>query len=341
MKNAAAILACRASSAVRFCLGADRHIHDRRRGEVKKLVCFAVIAAGALPGFGSAEQRFKTATELVTVPVTVNTNEGTAFVPDLKASDFRVFEDDVEQTIAVFDRERRPLSLCIAFDSSHSMAGSKQRLAALALQTVLTGLHSDDEVSLVVFTTHVEMAMTWTPARDVPSIDWAKWKPIGMTALVDAVRACLELVTAARNPRPVILIVSDGEDMGSVTPLLRIAATRRQSETLVYAIRTEQGSAPESLTSDGGRGSGPRPRQPPFNILPMVVGDSGGTVFTARVEPEAALAGRSFIGEVGAQYMLGYVSSNAADGTYRRLKVEPRDPSVNVRHRAGYLAVPR
>jgi len=45
--------------------------------------------------------------------------------------------------------------------------------------------------------------------------------------------------------------------------------------------------------------------------------------------------------ELNAQYTLGYVPKKAPDGKYRRLKVEAQNKDLRVRHRGGYLAMPR
>src|SRR5215469_15160249 len=57
---------------------------------------------------------------LVEVPVHVTTFEGRA-VRDLKAEDFRVLEDGVEQKITYFTRDDAPLSVGLLFDASGSM----------------------------------------------------------------------------------------------------------------------------------------------------------------------------------------------------------------------------
>jgi VWFA-related protein len=278
-------------------------------------------------------QSFKTTVELVTVPVTVTSRSNNQPIEQLTAGDFRVHEDGVEQKITLLDRERRPVSLCVVLDSSNSMAGTKQALAAEVVQHVFDGLRPEDEVSLVVFSGFPEIALTWMPVSDLPRIDWTQWKAAGMTALLDAMRVGVGLIGEAKNPRLVTLVVSDGEETGSVTSFRELAKTRRQSETQVYAFHTD--AWPRTVPFDP-YGHDPRP-----SILPAVVGDSGGTTSTIRVQPQAFAAARAFLDELRSQYLLGYIPSKPADGTYRRVKVETNDRTLRVRHRAGYLAMPQ
>ena len=210
------------------------------------------------------------------------------------------------------------------------MAGNKQALAAEVVQHVLDGLRPEDEMSLVVFSGFPEIALTWTPVSDLPPIDWTQWKAAGMTALLDAMRVGVGLIGEARNPRLVTLVVSDGEETGSVASFRELAKTRRQSEAQVYAFYTDAWPRGDPT------GYEPRP-----SVLPAVVGDSGGTTSTIRVQPQAFAAAQAFLDELRSQYLLGYVPSKPPDGKYRRVRVETNDRTLRVRHRAGYLAMPQ
>ena len=136
-----------------------------------------------------------------------------------------------------------------------------------------------------------------------------------------------------------MLIVSDGLDNSSRTSLSQLATTRRQSETLVYAVRTEELAVP--VTPSG------RPARPesatsesPQDVLDTLVGDSGGVVYDVAIPQRAEASARAFFDDLESQYVLGYVPKKPADGSYRRLKVEPVDPQWHVRHRSGYLSQP-
>ena len=72
------------------------------------------------PGGDDAAATFKVSVKLVNVFTTV-TDESGAPVSGLTKDDFHVFEDGVEQQIAVFDRESElPLSVVLAVDASLS-----------------------------------------------------------------------------------------------------------------------------------------------------------------------------------------------------------------------------
>jgi VWFA-related protein len=288
------------------------------------LTALAVAAAHAQPTFRSA-------VDLVTVPITVTSKDQSGRVGGLTVADFRLYEDGVLQELALITHEPRALSLCILLDSSPSMA-PRQTLATRAIDTLLRELQPDDEVSLLMFSSRVRVAVPWTRASGIRSYSWYSWRLSLGTALIDAMREALSSMEKATNPKPVILIVSDGADNTSGTPISKLVATRRQSETMVYGVHT---SGRPSRTAT------PLNRAFAVDFLPELVGDSGGTVYRV-VDPDAAEnAALAFLEELRSQYTLGYEPKKAYDGKYRQLKIEAANPALIVRHREGYLAQPR
>ncbi len=285
-----------------------------------------VFAAAAL----HAQPTLQTAVDLVTVPVAVTTQEG-GRIGDLAAGDFRIFEDGVLQDVALVTREPRPISLCILLDSSPSMAG-REALATRAIDTILKALADDDEVALLMFASKVRVAVPWARARDTRTVSWYGWRLALGTALIDAMKQSLTLVETAHNPLPVVVIVSDGGEMSSGTPLAKLVSSRRQSETLVYGIRTplRPSKTPTPLS-----------RNIVQDFLPDLVGDSGGRVYLADTLSNAETAGLALIEELRSLYTLGYAPKKPMDGRYRHLKIEATNPALVIRHRDGYLAEAR
>jgi Ca-activated chloride channel family protein len=277
-----------------------------------------------------AQPAFRSGVSLVTVPVTVIPREQGRRVGELGPTDFRIFEDGVVQELSLVSHEPRALSLCILLDSSPSMASTRQRLAIRTVDTLLGGLRPDDEAALLFFARKARVVFSWTPAPAVKPVSWIEWRLSLGTALMDALREGLRMVEDARNPLPVIVVVSDGGENSSGTTLPGLVATRRQSETLIYGMHTD---VPPSRTA-------PAVNRAFSDLLPDVVGDSGGAVYHVRTPEAGESAARALLEELRSQYTLGYVPKRPADGKYRTLKVESVNPRVILRHRAGYLAAP-
>ena len=288
----------------------------------------------ALAALSAGQPSFKSTVELVTVPLAVtNVTRDKLITGGLTAADFRVFEDGVPQEIALFSQDRRPTSLCIVVDASGSMASARRhQLGVAALQHAVRGLEKGDEVSIVRFAEIVTTPMPWTREPDERKLSWRLDPDPGKLAnssIADAVKTALKMIDKASNPRRAILIISDGYENTSATPLSRLMATRAQSEALVYAFGV----------------AGPAERAPAggaylTNVLPAVVGDSGGVYLDVTTMSDAAAAGLTLLNEFKYQYTLAYAPSKPLDGTYRRIKVEITVPDLLVRHRGGYLALP-
>jgi VWFA-related protein len=291
--------------------------------------CALVALVGVLTARTAAQPVFKASVNLVTIPVVVTAKDG-SHIGDLGPREFRLREDGVDQDITVVDRDPRPLSVCIVLDSSPSMAG-REAQATTAIKTILAKLEDDDEVALLTFSSKVKVALPWTRARDTRTFSWYGWRLSLGTALLDAIKEALALVDHATNPLPVIMVVSDGGEMSSALRLASLVSTRRQSETIVYALRTER---PPSKTAT------PLTEAFVVDFLPDVVGDSGGRVYRAIDATTGEAAANAFLDELHSQYTLGFTPKQAWDGTYRRIEIEMKNPALSVRHRRGYLAHP-
>ena len=80
----------------------------------------------------SGQQRvFRAATELVSISVSVK--RGNAPVATLTAGDFKLFDNDVAQTIEALSIESIPLDVTLMMDTSGSTAGSLDRMLRPAI----------------------------------------------------------------------------------------------------------------------------------------------------------------------------------------------------------------
>ena len=290
------------------------------------LILIAVVLAVSV----AAQPIFRTAVDLVMVPVTVTATDTLRRQRELGIADFRIYEDGVLQELSVVSHEPRALSMCVLVDSSPSMASGRQQLAARAVDTLLGGLDTRDEASLHFFAADFRTLLPWTPAPEIKPVSWIEWRLSLGTALIDALKGAFAQIERAKNPLPIILVVSDGGENASGTTLPGLVATRRQSETLIYGIQTDR--APSRYAPPVNRAFA--------NFLPQIVGDSGGKIHRVRTVEEAERAALALLEELRSQYTLGYAPSRALDGKYRAVKVEPVDQNLRVRHRAGYLATP-
>ena len=195
---------------------------------------------------------FRTGVELVNVTATVTDQSG-RFVEGLTAQDFVLYEDGKPQEITQFESERVPVSLGIALDTSGSMLGEKIVAAQAALNRFLIDLLGpNDEVFLYRFDGRPTLVQSWTEDRRALSSALGSVKPNGGTAMYDTVAEAVPLAQSGSRRKKALVVISDGNDTSSRTPVNALQQAIRQSEVLVYAI---------GIDASGGQNYSPPPKQ--------------------------------------------------------------------------------
>src|SRR5215813_821731 len=95
-----------------------------------------------------AQTKISINSDLVVLPVTVKNQYGD-LVPDLQESEFRIFDNNVEQSIDVFTAEAFPLSLVVLIDDDLKSKDAAQM--APTLRAITAGISANDEVNVCRF----------------------------------------------------------------------------------------------------------------------------------------------------------------------------------------------
>jgi Ca-activated chloride channel family protein len=303
-------------------------------------VALVFLAAATLSDAAAPQQddaqalRFKTGIELINVTATVTDKNG-RFVPDLAKEDFRIFEDGVEQEIAQFDAERVPVSLGLVVDTSLSMEGERWQSARAALNTFLLDLLDErDEVFLYRFDTVPELVEGWTTDRLRAATGLQRIRPRGATALYDAVSVALPTALRGRHRKKALLVISDGNDTNSKTPLAELREQIRKTELLVYTIGIETPQNDFLMTA---RRAGAAADPVNISALRDISDDSGGRTEIIHHARDLGPATQRIANELSRQYYIGYRSQGKTDGRFHTIRVEVRG-GHRVRARRGYMA---
>src|SRR6266852_5625309 len=95
-----------------------------------------------------AQAKIRVNSNLVVLPVTVKDRNGN-LVPELQKQEFRVFDDNVEQSIEVFTAEAFPLSLVVLIDDDLKSNDAEQMAASL--RAIAGGISASDETLICRF----------------------------------------------------------------------------------------------------------------------------------------------------------------------------------------------
>jgi Ca-activated chloride channel homolog len=253
------------------------------------------------------EYSISTETNLVRIQVIVLDDKG-ALAPALTENDFRVLDDDEEQTIRYFSHAREPVSLVLSLDDSQSMKNKIPFVqeAAYSLLAPFPDMEEQknfrDEFSLICFANHAEVVAPFAGGDSLqPRIDHLIQPTDGATALFDSVYLAVAAEQEAFNRRRAIIVVTDGGDNHSRHNLKQTERYLEEADTPLFAVIAGPsfnfptffaperkppvfpGIASQQSKADGGRPRdyiGPAERRGPHNLR-VITETTGGAVFTA------------------------------------------------------------
>jgi VWFA-related protein len=137
------------------------------------------------------------------------------------------------------------------------------------------------------------------------------------TSLYDAVYLAAEDKLSREVGKKAIVLISDGEDTTSTYTSGKAMIAAHRNNVVIYAISNSGGSS----------------------TLRRMTEETGGAFFQVRREGDFARAFDQIALELRTQYSIGYHSANRVrDGSFRRIRIVPKDSDIRVRARRGYYA---
>src|SRR5205085_9972282 len=196
----------------------------------------AVSLITALTVLAQDDDVIRTNTELVVLNLTVTDKAG-KYVPGLKASDFKVYEDGVEvkpDLIASFSLQESPYAAVVLLDSSGSME-ARFTLARSAAIRFLDGLREEDVAAVYRFDSKVERVQEFSGGRDLaPTVYAIRAK--GMTTLNDAIVEAARTLAGRPEHRKAIVVLSDGMDTFSKASSEKAIESALAVGATIYAV---------------------------------------------------------------------------------------------------------
>ncbi len=307
----------------------------------------------------------------VVVPVTVTDDKG-RFVTNLDKEDFQIFDQNKEQKIEFFTRERnQPVVVGFLLDLSNNSRNQWKSWQNSAEEMVLQMLpDSKPEMKkrfsgyLIGYGNTAEL-MVDTTSESEPIVEKIrKLKPGGGSAFYDAIYyACTtrKLVEGEPvEPRRIIIVIGDGNDNSSSHTLDEVLELAQRNLVTIYGISTESsgfGSEGDANLVRLAEETGGRVEYPLNNPYKDVAGflsqprDEGNYAIQPGTGGYAAAISSSIfgsvaniVGEVTTQYILRYVPDLTAQDSTRQLRtinVKVALPAVKVRARKNYYPYPR
>jgi len=305
--------------------------------------------------------RIRTTVSLVVVPVTVK-DSGGELVTDLQQNDFRVFEDGIEQPIALFSADAFPLSTAILIDDDLKISTAEK--VQKTLETLAGGFSASDEVSLWRFDEVPEPVADFIPDNDallaqLKKIDLSSSFPgfgsapmtngphvntqplpgpyqVPSSALGhpnnkhinDAIyAAAVQLQDRPRERRRIIFLISDGQNAKNNThsyeETLKVLLS---ADISVYAVGVGEANMNRGITFLGN------------NVLAKYAHSTGGDIFYGGVRRENLEGLYARVAEQARnQYTIGYSGAQTdRSRPYHSIEVRVKRPGLILLARDGY-----
>ena len=308
----------------------------------------------------------KVNTQLVSLPVRVMDKKG-RFIGGLEKDRFKVFEDGVEQEIALFSNEHEPFTVALMLDMSYSTTFKVTEIQNAAIEFI-DQLRPQDKVMVISFDEDVHVLCDATNDRKAIYRAIKSTKIATGTSIYDAVDLVINDQMRRIDGRKAIILFTDGVDTTSRRSNdLNNLDDAMELDSLIYPIRYDtfadvqrmkNGSGvPVSLPIPGSGGNTfPFPIPLPSVGSPSTKGTTaeeykyaeeyltkladrtGGRIYLASTLDNLANAFAGIASELREFYSLGYYpKQDRISGKTTNIKVHVDQPGVVVRTREGYI----
>jgi len=274
-------------------------------------------------------------TDVEEVVLNATVLEGSKLVPDLKRDDFEIFEDGVRQSIISFQHTDVPVSIALVVDNSGSMSRKRPSVNKSALDLIQAS-NPQDEAFVVNFSDEAFIDQEFTSDVNKLRDGLGHIESRGGTALYDAVLASADnLVSNAKRPKQVLVLITDGEDNASTQDLEQtIRRVQQLSGPVIYSIGLLFGDEMSHSEVRHAR-----------RALEMLSTETGGIAFFPKSIEQVDQIAAEVARDIRNQYTLGYHSTKpTTEPGFRRVMVTAENKAhtkLTVRTRTGYYPVVR
>jgi VWFA-related protein len=324
------------------------------------LVGFLGLASPTTSGQTNQDAPIKVQTTLVNVPVIVSDRLG-RYVSGLTLNDFKLYEDRIEQRIAICESTEEPINVALLLDTSHSTTPVLDDIKKEAT-SFLKELRPQDRALVMSFDYDLHLLSPLTSDRkkmERAIKDATIGERLG-TVLRDAVADIIEHQFERVDGRKAIILLTDGKDFGSRVSEEALLDEATESGAMIYSVFFETGPQHRNRQDRRDRPRTGWGRRGRFPLAGQMGGQRRQRVEMRNAEAREFLtdlsdvsAGRFYSSDVSDlqktfklvaeelrhQYRLGFYPDGAkADGLRHTLRVEVDTPGAVVRARRSYQA---
>jgi VWFA-related protein len=256
---------------------------------------------------------------LVNLDVSVILDQTHQFVPGLKAANFLVLEDGVEQKVDTVRVVQTPITavMLLEFAANSWYAINDMRNASASF---VHSLRPDDYVAIVTYDlgTHILNDFTSNKQLITQSLNSLTLPGFSETDMFDALYETLDRTSRIEGRKYIILIGTGRDTFSKLTLDQMLAKIKATPNVTIFTIGTG------ALVNELGGGGGVRELNylQAQNQLKTFASMTGGLSFSPLFQGEMPDDFAAINNSIRNQYLLTYrPTNNATDGSYRKIKV--------------------
>ena len=257
----------------------------------------------------------------VTVDVGVLLEKTHQFVPGLKPSNFRVYEDGVEQKVEGFKRTEAPITVLILME--YAARGMAFRIDALNAAWAFTQqLRPNDYVAMMTFDLNSHIVSDFTQDKKqiqegINELANGVYMPAAFqeTAIFDALNQGLDRLSRIEGQKYIMLIASGVDTMSKLDLDQMLKKVKASQDITIFTIST--GGLLEAMRGESMTYLQADNQMKTFSDL------TGGMHYAPRFPGELPDDVKEINQNIRSKYELVYHPTNAKqDGTFRKIHVE-------------------
>ncbi|MEO8434404.1 MAG: VWA domain-containing protein [Pyrinomonadaceae bacterium] len=300
----------------------------------------------ALPEQDQPEEVVRVDTDLVSVDVMVLDQQGKA-IRTLGKQDFKLYEDGIEQPIALFNLERRegsprPVAVVFALDLSGSMSPEEMERVQEAMRQFSQRLANHPSTyALMTFGMRVKLLQKFTndPQKLERAFERLSREPSGLsTHTYDAVDDAIRQLVRHAPPtlqhqitKKAVVVITDGFPVGDTVSAATVIERANTANVSVYVVTLPSFSRMATRAEL-------TPLPTPLDVSGLTEKTGGISVYAT--EQDLGPLFRSLASEVTSAYVLGFYpgEDKRNDGNFHSVKIEGPPGLLLRQSRPGYKA---